>query len=321
MGAAGPGHRPARRGPARPAADSRCARTIRSCGWAARATASSASTSATRCTRAPCPPDLPPPPDLTADGALADASGRIYVCTDSGVQMLTPGRRPLPLAGVHRPRRHGQQRVQSERPVHRHARPLLDRHAGRPDGARPATAHAGSRRQAAQAGAGKRGRPARRRRQRSSFRPAGTSCASISPCCRGSTRASRASAPGWRASATRPGAWTADNFRDIGALPHGDYVLHIEARDYAGNLSTPILLPITVQPYAWQRPWARLLLAALALGVVYVLLRWRTLALRRRQHALEQRIDARTRSLNRPIGNCWNCRDATRSPACSTAAG
>lgn len=36
------------------------------------------------------PADLPTPPDLTADGALTDTSGRIYVCTDSGVQMLTP---------------------------------------------------------------------------------------------------------------------------------------------------------------------------------------------------------------------------------------
>ncbi|MEO9077814.1 MAG: GGDEF domain-containing protein, partial [Rhodanobacter sp.] len=36
------------------------------------------------------PADLPPPPDLTADGALADSHGRIYVCTDSGVQLLTP---------------------------------------------------------------------------------------------------------------------------------------------------------------------------------------------------------------------------------------
>ncbi|MEO7066221.1 MAG: GGDEF domain-containing protein, partial [Rhodanobacter sp.] len=36
------------------------------------------------------PADLPPPPDLTAVSALADANGRIHICTDSGVQMLTP---------------------------------------------------------------------------------------------------------------------------------------------------------------------------------------------------------------------------------------
>ena len=75
-------------------------------------------------------------------------------------------------------------------------------------------------------------------------------------------------------------------------------MLHIEGRDYAGNRSTPILLPITVAPYWWQRTWARLSYAAIALGGFYALMRWRTLALRRRQHALEQRIDARTAELN-----------------------
>jgi diguanylate cyclase (GGDEF)-like protein len=95
-----------------------------------------------------------------------------------------------------------------------------------------------------------------------------------------------------------PGPWTADNFRDIGALPHGSYVLHIEGRDYAGNLSTPILLPIEVLPYWWQRPWALALFAAIAAVAAYGLLRWRTHTLRHRQHALERRIDARTAELN-----------------------
>ena len=76
-------------------------------------------------------------------------------------------------------------------------------------------------------------------------RPASTSCTSTSHCCRGSARTSRASAPGWRLRG-RTRRMDRGHFRDISALPHGDYVLRIEGRDYAGNLSTPIVLPINV---------------------------------------------------------------------------
>ena len=48
-----------------------------------------------------------------------------------------------------------------------------------------------------------------------------------------------------------------------------------------------------------KRLWASLLFAIVAIAVIYALMRWRTPALRRRQHALEQRIDARTAELNR----------------------
>lgn len=43
---------------------------------------------------APTPPpatEIPPPPDPTVYSTLADSTGRIYVCTNNGVQQLTPG--------------------------------------------------------------------------------------------------------------------------------------------------------------------------------------------------------------------------------------
>lgn len=95
-----------------------------------------------------------------------------------------------------------------------------------------------------------------------------------------------------------PGPWTADNYRDIGALPAGDFLLRIEARDYAGNLSTPILLPITVMPEWWQRAWVWGLLALVAVGAIYALLRWRTRAMQGRQRVLEGKIAERTVELH-----------------------
>lgn len=95
-----------------------------------------------------------------------------------------------------------------------------------------------------------------------------------------------------------PGAWNADASRDLGVLPPGHFKLHIEARDYAGNLSTPIVLPITVRPRWWQTALAK---AAFALAVVlafYLVLQARTRVLRLRQRVLESGIEARTAELN-----------------------
>ncbi|CAM5306317.1 diguanylate cyclase [Rhodanobacter lindaniclasticus] len=244
------------------------------------------------------PSDLPPPPDLTVVGALADGDGRIYLCTDSGVQQLTPE------AGGFRVRvftvRDGMvnnecnpdaQLIDADdrywvgtlgglivhdpaprKPDH-DAKPLIlvgVRMDDRPEHGRPVVV------------------PPGQHELRVDF-------ALLSWQQEGLSRF-RTWLEGF---AAEPGPWTADNFRDIGSLPHGHYVLHIEGRDYAGNLSQPILLPIVVTPYWWQRAWALALFAVLALAVLYGLLRWRTLALQRRQHALERRIDARTAELNK----------------------
>lgn len=243
------------------------------------------------------PADLPPPPDLTADGAAADASGRIYVCTDSGVQLLTPE------AGGYR----SQVFTVRDGMVNNECNPnaqLVDAH-GRfwtgtlgglmvhdPNQARP----------------DRDAKPLKLIRVNVDDKPVAGDRVRIPPghhdlrvdfALLSWLHEDESRFRTWLEGLNRtPGAWTADNFRDIGVLPPGAYVLHIEARDYAGNLSTPILLPITVIPFWWERLWALLLFALTALVVVYGLLRWRTHALRRRQHALERRIDARTAELN-----------------------
>lgn len=244
------------------------------------------------------PPDLPAPPDRTVDGALAGAGDRIYLCTDSGVQLLVPdahgfrsqvftvrdgmvnnecnpnaqfvdaqGRYWAGTLGgliVHDP---------APRQPDRDAKPLMltgVRVDDQPVRGEPVVI------------------PPGRHDLRVDF-------ALLSWQHEGESRF-RTWLEGFNA---KPGPWTADNFRDIGALPHGHYVLHVEGRDYAGNLSQPILLPIVATPHWWQQPWARALFAALAFAAFYGLVRWRTLALRRRQRALERRIDARTEELNK----------------------
>ncbi|BFI95196.1 MAG: hypothetical protein RSP_07060 [Rhodanobacter sp.] len=244
------------------------------------------------------PSNLPPPPDLTTDGALADASGRIYLCTDSGVQLLTPD------AGGFRSQvftvRDGM--VNNECNPNAQFIDAQDRYwtgtlgglivhdpaPRKPDlDAKPLIlADVLVDEQPVQ------GEPV--------VVPPGQHELRVDFALLSWQRESESRFRTWlEGFSAEPGPWTEDNFRDIGALPHGRYVLHIEGRDYAGNLSRPILLPIVVMPHWWQRPWARALFAVLALAALYGLLRWRTLALRQRQHALERRIDARTAELNK----------------------
>lgn len=95
-----------------------------------------------------------------------------------------------------------------------------------------------------------------------------------------------------------PGPWTTQRVRSFNALPPGHYRLRIEAQDYAGNASAPVQLGITVDGYWWQRWWARLCgVAALVLAGYGVAL-WRTRALRHRQSELETRVGERTAELN-----------------------
>lgn len=243
------------------------------------------------------PADLPTPPDLTADDALADASGRIYICTDSGVQVLTPD------SGRYRSQVFTVRDGIVNNECNANAQ-FVDTHGRFWTGTLGGLMVHDPRQQSPDHDA----KPLKLVQVRVDDQPVAGGSVRIPPG-QHDLRVDFALLSWQHESESRfrtwlegfsklPGAWTSDNFRDIGALPHGHYVLHIEARDYAGNRSTPILLPITVLPYWWQRLWALCLFALAAIVIVHGLLRWRTHALRRRQRALEERIDARTAELN-----------------------
>ena len=96
----------------------------------------------------------------------------------------------------------------------------------------------------------------------------------------------------------KPGEWTAQASRTFNALPPGDYRLRIEARDHAGNESTPIEVPIVVDAHWWQRP------PAVLAGITGLLLlgfagsQWRTRSLTAQRRELEGRVAERTAELD-----------------------
>jgi diguanylate cyclase (GGDEF)-like protein len=241
--------------------------------------------------------DLPPAPDATAYGALRDSQGRIYICTNVGVQMLTPS-----AAGwdsrvftrkdgiVHEECNTNAQFIDAhdrfwtgtlggatvfdpDYNVHdRQAKPLhftallVD---GKPVAAERFDVAPGKHELHAEFAL-----LSWRRESESRF---------------------RTQLLGYESA---PGAWTAQNFRNFNALPHGEYVLRIEGRDYAGNLSKPIELPVTVAAAWWQRAWATVVFALAALIAIIALLRWRTRSLHAQRERLAHDVAERTIELH-----------------------
>ena len=243
------------------------------------------------------PADLPPPPDRFAYSALRDSAGRIYICTNNGVQQLVPEgagyasrvftRRDgmvhdecntnaqfidahdrywtgtLGGLAVFDPRRE----IRDD-----FAKPLVltkasvDGHAAAADPLRiPPGAHA----------------------MRIDF-------ALLSWRREGESRF-RTQLVGYE---NAPGAWSTDNFREFSALRPGRYTLRVEALDYAGNPSTPLVVPIEMIATWWQQDIAWLLFGVAGITVIYALLQWRTRQLSAQRNMLERRVQARTLELH-----------------------
>lgn len=243
------------------------------------------------------PSDLPTPPDPTAYDALRDSQGRIYICTNAGVQLL------VPTASGYRAqvftRRDGMVNDEcntNAQFIDAHDRfwtgtlgglTVHDPRSLKPD---------------------RYAKPLRLTQVALDGKPVSGGSVRVPPghhdlrvvfallSWRNESQSRfRTYLEGFDAG---PGAWTADNVRDIGALPAGSYTLHIEAHDYAGNRSVPIVLPIKVMPHWWQRIWAWALYGLAVLLAMFGLLRWRMRNLQQRQHALEHKIAERTAELN-----------------------
>ncbi|MEO6690459.1 MAG: diguanylate cyclase [Dokdonella sp.] len=243
------------------------------------------------------PNDLPPPPDLTAYSALRDSSGRVYVCTNNGVQQLTPNAGGF--ASHVFARKDGM--VHDECNTDAQFMDAHDRYwTGTLGGL---TVYDPQR-----ATEDKHAKALKIIDMRIDDKPMHGSGLHIEPSARdvsiefallswqreGESRF-RTQLLGYDA---EPGDWSAQNSRRFSALPPGHYVLRIEARDYAGNLSLPIELPIDMAARWWQETWARIAVAFALLLLGYAAVLWRTRTLNAQRSQLEQRVAMRTMELN-----------------------
>lgn len=94
-----------------------------------------------------------------------------------------------------------------------------------------------------------------------------------------------------------PSPWSADHSRRFAGLPPGTHVLRIEARDYAGTASAPRVLEFSVEPAWWQRTSLQILAAALVLLAAIGAVMTYNRGLRARQRQLLGEVAARTAEL------------------------
>lgn len=94
-----------------------------------------------------------------------------------------------------------------------------------------------------------------------------------------------------------PGAWRKLGSRELLGLPPGSYSFRVWGRDWAGNVSGPVDLALTVRPAWWQTWWARLSVVLLLAGALLSALLLRARAAARREERLRLLTDARTREL------------------------
>jgi len=247
--------------------------------------------------------DVPPAPDATVYSVLPDSRGRIYVCTNNGVQQLSPRADGGYDARVFRRRDglvHDECNTNSQQ-IDAHDRYWVGTLGGLSvfDPAlrlpRVATVPRPLHFVAARVdGATQRlhdparlALPAGARELRIDF--------SLLSGLRESESTYRSRLEGYDPDWT---PWSPERRRAFTGLPPGQYELRLEARDYAGTAAAPRSLHIEVAPFWWQRgdvrTLAALLLAAAAASAVLL---WNR-NLRRRQRELRDQVQARTRELH-----------------------
>lgn len=91
--------------------------------------------------------------------------------------------------------------------------------------------------------------------------------------------------------------WSNDNHHRLANLDDGKHAFRIEARDAMGTLAVPITLDIEVPRAFWRTPGARIAELLCALGLLWLLLKWRERRLRLGTQRLSEMVQQRTSEL------------------------
>jgi len=99
-----------------------------------------------------------------------------------------------------------------------------------------------------------------------------------------------------------PLPWGEHNFRSLGKPPPGVYTLQIEGRDYAGVVAKASLLTLQIIPAWWQRTGVQSFAALLVLLMIFAGVHWRLRKARAQQQLLQDQVNLRTLELNTANG-------------------
>jgi len=249
-------------------------------------------------------PPLPEPPDPTVYSVLVDRQHRVYVCTNNGVQQLTPDGQGEYRSRVFRRRYglvHDECNTQGQY-IDRADRYWVGTLAGLslfdPALERPPSVSVPA--PIRLLGARRDGRALDTPSVDALRMPAGTKELFIDFALLSNRREEesryRTRLLGLE---TQPGAWSDLSNRTLAGLAPGRYQLEIEALDHAGVAGVPMTIDITADPLWWQRPLVWLLTASMLVALVMLGGMLYTRALRARERVLERAIARRTDELRR----------------------
>jgi len=92
-------------------------------------------------------------------------------------------------------------------------------------------------------------------------------------------------------------SWSSETQRDYTNLSEGTYIFHVRGKDIYGNISKEDHYAFLISP-PWQRTWWAYLLYGLAtLGVVLLIVQWRSNRLTHEKEVLENIVEERTHQL------------------------
>lgn len=94
-----------------------------------------------------------------------------------------------------------------------------------------------------------------------------------------------------------PSGWVRDTKMEYPTLPKGDYVFKVWGKDYAGNISGPVLFPFSIRSAPWLTWWAYAGYVLLLGSGIWFYLKARLRHLKGQKAALEATIEARTHEL------------------------
>jgi diguanylate cyclase (GGDEF)-like protein len=242
--------------------------------------------------------DVPPAPHANAYGAVRDSKGSIYVCTDNGVQLLSPDGQ-----GGFKERvfRRGDGLVHEECNTNAEFVDAHDRYwMGTLSGLAVFDPSAAS-------SSDEDAKPLKLTHVRIDGTERGAGSVHVEPGAR-DVRVEFALLSWHREAESRfrtqllgyeayPTPWGPQSFRVYGALPPGRYVLRVEARDYSGLASAPLDVPVEVVPAWWQRVWFRAAVVAFFVFAGPLFYAHRVRRLSRQTAELETLVASRTSEL------------------------
>ncbi len=98
-----------------------------------------------------------------------------------------------------------------------------------------------------------------------------------------------------------PTPWSSQFTRDYSNLSEGNYIFRVWGRDYAGNVTGPVLVKFTIRAAPWRQGWAYVLYGIALLGFGYAIYDLRVRQIRRMQEnriVYLRRLLESTRAIN-----------------------